>query len=328
VVREVTVPQGLVAVRARDDVSLLEARLSAAGYQPIELPSEDGPELADVGGPLAAVLVDADLLDSPTVAHLTLLRSAHPHARVAVLAGEHTSARGLLTAMRAGLTQILDPHDPEAAATLFPDGPVVRPRVLAIGAHPDDVEIGCGATLLRHRDLGHPISVLTLSQGAVGGTQDERRQEARDAASQLGAELFLADLPDTRIGHEPRLIKVIEAVIAAILPTTVYVHTGADNHQDHRAVHEATLVAARRVPRLLCYQSPSSRTSFAPSRFVPVDDTVQEKVQLLGHYRSQSSRHYLEPDLVLAICRYWGRQLTHTRYVEPFEVVRAAGGED
>jgi hypothetical protein len=57
---------------------------------------------------------------------------------------------------------------------------------------------------------------------------------------------------------------------------------------------------------------------------MPVDGTIEGKVEVLSHYRSQSTRHYLEPDLVVASARYWARQLLHTRYAEPFEVLRAS----
>jgi LmbE family N-acetylglucosaminyl deacetylase len=140
----------------------------------------------------------------------------------------------------------------------------------------------------------------------------------------MSTELLMGDLPDTRMGEAPEMVSLIEGVIAAVDPTTVYVHSPADNHQDHRAVHEATVIAARRVRELFCYQSPSSRNGFAPTRFVPVDETIDGKVQVLSHYRTQSTRHYLEPDLVVASARYWARQLVHARYAEPFEVVRAS----
>ncbi|WP_232233001.1 PIG-L deacetylase family protein [Kitasatospora arboriphila] len=176
---------------------------------------------------------------------------------------------------------------------------------------------------MRHAGHGHPITVLTLSRGAVGGDQHIRRVEAVTAAVAMSAQLLVADLPDTRIGEAPRLVTLIEEVIALVRPTTVYVHSGADNHQDHRAVHEATLIAARRVQQVFCYQSPSSRNGFAPTKFVPVDESIDTKVAVLQHYRSQSTRHYLDPELITATARYWARQLPHTRYAEPFEVIRA-----
>ena len=136
----------------------------------------------------------------------------------------------------------------------------------------------------------------------------------------------MADLTDTRLEDAHEMVGIIEDVIATVRPSRVYVHSATDDHQDHRAVHRATVIAARRVPDLSCYQSPSTGNGFAPTRFVPVDGTIDGKVDLLGHYSSQATRHYLEPDLVRATARYWARRLLHTRHAEPFEVLRSSSG--
>lgn len=325
ILREATGPEQVVLVWGAGGLERLMGRLLDAGHLPMLLTPSETPEMIEVSGAPALLLVDADLLDDSTVEILTAVREMAPQTRVCVLAGATSGADGLLRALRAGLSEVVDPGDEAALERLLvaQEGHEGE-RVLAVGAHPDDVEIGAGATLLRHRALGHPVSILTLSRGAVGGHRDDRRREAVGAAVALSAELLMGDLPDTRMEDEPGMITLIEGVIAAVRPTTVYVHSAADNHQDHRAVHHATVIAARRVPQLFCYQSPSSRNEFAPTKFVAVDTTIHAKVDVLAHYRSQATRQYLEPDLVVASARYWARQLTHTRYAEPFEVMRAS----
>lgn len=325
IIREAAGPEQLVLVWGRGGLDALMAGLLAAGHLPLLLTPVETPEMIEVSGAPSLLLVEADLLDDLTIEVLGVVRAMSPQTRVCVLAGSTSGAAGLLRALRAGLSEVVDPTDAAALdALLAAQGDRGGERVLAVGAHPDDVEIGAGATLLRHRSLGHPVSVLTLSRGAVGGNQDERRREAVGAAVAMSAELLMGDLPDTRMEESPGIITLIEGVIAAVRPTTIYVHSAADNHQDHRAVHEATVIAARRVQQLFCYQSPSSRNGFSPTKFVPVDATIHEKVTVLSNYRSQATRHYLEPDLVIASARYWARQLTHTRYAEPFEVLRAS----
>lgn len=324
IVVEATAPERLALVWAAADASPLISSLNEAGLMALLLSPAETPDLVEVSGAPSLMLVDADLLDAAAVEALDGVRRRSPYTRVVLLAGTGAGSAGLLRALRSGLSEVIDPHEPEAlerlvASELERGG---EERVLAVGAHPDDVEIGCGAALLRHRLSGHPVTVLTMSRGAVGGPREERRVEARGAAIAMSAELLMADLPDTRMEDAHEAIGLIEGVVAAIRPTTVYVHSQADNHQDHRAVHAATLIAARRVPQLLCYQSPSSRNTFAPTKFVPVDETIEDKVAVLAHFRSQATRHYLEPDLVVATARYWSRQLTGTRYAEPFEVLR------
>lgn len=326
-VREAHAPDRTVVLWTARHVEEVVSAVMAAGEMPISIRPEETLDLLDHSGAPSLVLVDPDALDDPGLDVLARLREHHPQTRVAVLADESSTADGLLRAMRAGLADVVDPRDGadvralvQGARGTTSDGE----RVLAVGAHPDDVEIGCGGTLLRHRAAGHPVTILTLSRGAVGGSRDERRREAVGAAVMIGAELIMGDLPDTRMSEANEAIGLVEHVIASAQPTTVYVHSKWDNHQDHRAVHDATMIAARRVEQVYCYQSPSSRNGFDPTRFVPVTDTIHDKVRLLEHYRSQATRHYLDPELVIASARYWARQLPSSRYAEPFEVVRSS----
>ncbi|GEL96872.1 hypothetical protein CTE05_04190 [Cellulomonas terrae] len=195
--------------------------------------------------------------------------------------------------------------------------------VLAVGAHPDDVEIGVGATLASHRAAGDTVVILTLSSGAIGGDVQARRHEALASAGVIGARLYLHDFEDTRLDPAGGLITTIEDLIREIEPTIVYTHSEHDRHQDHRAVRQAVDVAARRVPTLACFQSPSSTIDFRPTRFVPVDGFIEAKLQMLASFESQSHRDYMDPDLVRATARYWSR-FGGGQLAEPLEMVRAA----
>ncbi|GGM17103.1 response regulator [Nakamurella endophytica] len=194
--------------------------------------------------------------------------------------------------------------------------------VLAIGAHPDDVEIGVGGLLAAHRAAGDSVVILTLSRGARGGDADDRQHESLAAAELIGARLFLEDLTDTAIGAAEPTVSIIERVVAEVSPTVVYTHSANDRHQDHRAVHQAALVATRRVPTFACYQSPSATVDFRPTRFAPIDGFTDAKLALLACFASQTDRReYLEPDFVLATARYWSRY-GGGRSCEPLEVLR------
>jgi LmbE family N-acetylglucosaminyl deacetylase len=194
--------------------------------------------------------------------------------------------------------------------------------VLAIGAHPDDVEIGVGGILLRHVAEGHKVTVLTLTGGEAGGVAADRAQESLRAAELLGARLVHCDLADTSISEGASTIREIVRVLEDTGATTVYTHTARDVHQDHRNVHQATLVAARRVPRIYCYQAPSTTVDFHPTRFVAIDEYLERKLEVIHAYASQVKvRRYLEEDLLRATARYWSR-FSQARFVEPLEVVR------
>jgi LmbE family N-acetylglucosaminyl deacetylase/CheY-like chemotaxis protein len=202
--------------------------------------------------------------------------------------------------------------------------PTPRERVLAVGAHPDDVEIGAGATLAAHRAIGDDVTVLTLSRGAVGGQPSAREHESRAAAAVIGADLVLLDFEDTRMEPLAAVIRAIEEVVADVDPTIVYTHTANDRHQDHRAVHQGVEVAARRVPTVLCYQSPSATIDFKPARFSPVDEHIETKLRMLAAFASQAHRDYMQPESVRATARYWSRFGVGT-YAEPMEALRAVG---
>ncbi|HWL29628.1 MAG TPA: PIG-L deacetylase family protein [Burkholderiaceae bacterium] len=195
-------------------------------------------------------------------------------------------------------------------------------RVLAIGAHPDDVEIGCGGTLARHNARGDELHILTLSRGSSGGDVNVRATEANRAADLLGAKLRLANLQDAHISEGVKTIEIIEAVIKEVQPTHVYTHSVEDTHQDHRAVHAASLVAARSVPNFFSYQSPSSTVDFRPRRFVDITHFIGQKLKLIDAYHSQVDRmDSIQSDVTVATARYWGRFAGYV-LAEPLKVIR------
>ncbi|MFE6889230.1 PIG-L deacetylase family protein [Streptomyces sp. NPDC057694] len=200
-----------------------------------------------------------------------------------------------------------------------------RVSMLVIGAHPDDVEIGAGGVIHLRADDGWDITVLTLSHGAGGGDPERRGDEAQRAAQIMGARLVMEDLPDGSMTDDSATVRIIERTVAEARPDVVLVHSDSDTHQDHRAVHRATLVACRRVPRLACYQSPSATVSYHPNRFVGLSESdLEAKLAAIRAHGSQSgSRWYLDEDLLRSTARYWGR-FSQARYAEPLEVIRDA----
>jgi LmbE family N-acetylglucosaminyl deacetylase len=201
-------------------------------------------------------------------------------------------------------------------------------RVLAIGAHPDDVEIGCGGALAKHHADYDVLNILTLSRGAVGGDVNIRTVEAHNAAAMVGARLEMANLRDTYITDGAETISIIEAAIRELNATDVYTHSLEDTHQDHRAVHAASLVAARGVPNVYCYQSPSSTVEFKPHRFVDITHYIEKKIDLIGAYKSQVDRmESIQPDVILSTARYWGRFAGYV-LAEPLRIVRQRDSDD
>lgn len=257
-------------------------------------------------------------------------KAADPVLATLMLSG-HSSFDQAVEAIRAGADDYLTkPVEPaklvakarELIAVTAERRAHGREQVLAIGAHPDDVEIGVGGILLRHAAAGHHVAVLTLTGGEQGGEARARAAESQRAADLLGARLFHTDLRDTSVSDDGTTIAVIKRVVDEVRPTTVYTHTARDVHQDHRNVHHASLVAAREIARVYCYQAPSTTVEFKPSRFVAIDPFLDRKLEVIRAYASQTAvRTYLDEDLLRSTARYWSRY-TQARYVEPLEVVR------
>ena len=273
-------------------------------------------------------------IEMPGISGLDLLkefRSRHPGMPVVVMTA-HVSVEYAVSALRAQADEFLT--KPIDSANLISivhrlaeqgrtKRAAHRPQVvLAVGAHPDDVEIGVGGILAAHREAGNEVVVLTLSRGARGGDGGDRHQESLAAAELLGARLFLEDLEDRHIQAGHPTVGVIESVVEEIRPDIVYTHSANDRHQDHRAVHAATIVATRSVRTVCCYQSPSATIDFRPTRFVPIDGFTEAKLRLLECFHSQTEqRSYLDREFVLATARYWSR-FGGGHSCEPLEVLK------
>lgn len=197
-------------------------------------------------------------------------------------------------------------------------------RILAIGAHPDDIEIGCSATLARALDSGHVVWGLILTRGEKGGRAEVRPREARTSAEFLGMEqVRVLDFPDTRLNEQIAEIRdAIEQMVREFKPDIVLTHSSHDLHQDHRAVHEATLQAARNIRSILCYESPSVTPEFHPTLFVDIGDYIDVKVESIKEHWDQHAKPYMQEEQIRAKAVFRGGQ-ARCRYAEGFEVVRA-----
>ncbi|GAA0810064.1 PIG-L deacetylase family protein [Spirilliplanes yamanashiensis] len=194
--------------------------------------------------------------------------------------------------------------------------------VLAIGAHPDDIELGCAGTLAAHRAAGDAVTMLVLTGGQNGpGTDAERRAETEAAARALDCLLVWGRLADCAMQPDTATIALIESVLESVDADVVYVHAPDDSHQDHRAAAAATLSAARHSSRVLHYRSPST-VRFEPTVYVDISAHLPRKLAALACHRSQvEGSAMVEPDVVAASARHFGAQ-ARVRYAEAFAPAR------
>lgn len=194
--------------------------------------------------------------------------------------------------------------------------------VLAIGAHPDDVEAGVAGILAAHRAAGDKVTILILSAGTREGGIQNAWNESSHSAQTIGADLLLEDALGGAHPSGLPLTDIIRKVIGDVGATVVYVHSKNDDNQDHRTVHDATLVAASKVRTVACYQGTSSTPDFRPNRFVSIDGFTDAKLAMLAAFAvGQERPEYLQPDFALATARAWSRYGTGS-YNEALEIVR------
>lgn len=194
-----------------------------------------------------------------------------------------------------------------------------RQSVLAIGAHPDDVEAGVGGMLAAHRAVGDVLTILTLSQGRREGGLEVALAEGSASAAIVGARFLLED----RLHEGPAaVLEAIRRVVDEVEPTIVYTHSRNDRRQDHRIVHEAVVTACEEVPTLACFHGTTGTIGFEPTRFVPIDGFTDTKLEMLACFAAHGDRPaYLAPDFVIASARYWS-QYGQGLFCEPLEIIR------
>jgi len=205
-----------------------------------------------------------------------------------------------------------------AAAQLSLDLPVPG-RVLAIGAHPDDVEFGCGATLAKWAAAGSDIALLVLTDGSKGSWDPDtdidelvhvRRAEQRSAADALGIDaVHFLEAVDGELDHDPKMRERVCEVIRAIRPNTVLGHDPWKRyrlHPDHFHAGQLTIdgVVAARDPHFF----PGAGSAHRPDRLLlfeaevidhveDVSPSLDAKIAALFAHRSQwRSTMGIEPD--------------------------------
>ena len=197
--------------------------------------------------------------------------------------------------------------------------------VLAIGAHPDDLELAIGGTLARLARNGARVVMAVVS---VPGDFETRRAEAERAAAILGCELrFLIEDGSRRIDDikNYELVGLLDGLVRSLEPAAVLTHSACEFHRDHVAVHNACLSTQRLKSFDFFHFNPTMTravpVAFHPRAYVDVTGTIELKMQAIEAHTSQFGARGLDTEMFRDIARLNGR-MVGVKYAEGLDVGR------
>jgi len=198
-------------------------------------------------------------------------------------------------------------------------------NILAIGAHPDDIEFGCAGALIKYAKAGHQVFLLVLTDGAFGGDPGTRRNEQAQAAQKIGIQqLIWGNFRDTELTESRELILKIEEIIAQVNPDIVFLNYKEDIHQDHRAASLAGVSATRYIKEVFFFEVPTT-THFEPDVFVDIQNVLEDKLEVLKIHSSQIDKTRVRNLTILesaqACATFRGYQ-GRVKYAEGFKALR------
>ena len=197
-------------------------------------------------------------------------------------------------------------------------------NIIVFSPHPDDAEVMMGGTIAKYTQKGHSVLIAVVT---IPNQKEKRVEESKKAATILGARISVLDLDPHELVFNRRLVEVFDEVMKDFPPDIIYTCRLHDSHQDHVAVGQATIAAARKNQcSLYMYDQalPSGITPYAfrPQVFVDISDTIEMKIKSVSAHKSQLknfSNQWIEG--IRAKAAYIGCQI-NVEYAEAFEVVK------
>ncbi|TAM37198.1 PIG-L family deacetylase [bacterium] len=205
-------------------------------------------------------------------------------------------------------------------------------KVLAIGAHFDDVELGCGGTLLRHKRQGDKIYIIVVTNsGYKSKTKKSIRsaykakQEGKRSAEYLKAELICCNKDPIVLIPTEKLVLEIEEIVNKIKPDCVYTHQLNDSHADHATVGYVSMRACRKCDKVLMYRSNwyIMDNTQDDNYYVNISDFIDDKIRLLKFFESEMKNvNYSWLDFVKKQNSAAGAKV-NVPYAETFHMVKS-----
>lgn len=197
-------------------------------------------------------------------------------------------------------------------------------KLLFVGPHPDDVELGCGGTIAKYSRSSR-IIYLILSPCMEEPKNKNIINEVRRAIDILGIsekDLIIKKIPRRNFhDHRRRIRETLISVRDEFEPELVFCPSLRDIHQDHSVTAEETLRLFR-DNGVISYEAPRSSLFFQPNLYIILNDEgFSQKMRALRCYKSQFDRYYFNPDVIRSLVCMRGSQ-ARARYAEAFEILR------
>ena len=201
-------------------------------------------------------------------------------------------------------------------------------KILALGAHPDDVELGCAGLIAKCVNSGAEVYVAVMSKCDDQFDESEKETligECRRAASVLGiSETFIYDFPNKELPeHRIEIMDIYNRYQKELNPDLVLIPFLDDPHQDHSAVAYSAIRTFRGTETILQYEILRHGSyTFTPTLFVDISKYIEKKLKALNCYKSQIKRRaYFDEESFKALARTRGAQSGYN-YAEGFVIYK------
>jgi len=211
-------------------------------------------------------------------------------------------------------------------------------NVMAVGAHPDDIEFGCGGTLINHKDNGDKVIYVCMTDtqsvdkttGKIIRSHEQLKKETQCAAEVLGVdEVYYLSFQDLNVPFNLESVSELEKIIKFYEIDTIYTHWSGDSNQDHIATFKTTMAAARYVPNVYCYeQIPIPRHTDNPMRinsYRDITNSFDDKIKAAECHKSQFEKYKKVAldvtENLTTLAKFRGIQ-SNCHFAEGFQVIK------
>ena len=200
-------------------------------------------------------------------------------------------------------------------------------KILCLGAHCDDIEIGCGGTVMRLAEENNGL----IAKWVVFTSNPEREREARESAGHFlekasSSDVVILKYRDGFLPYEGMGVKTFFEEMKAFQPDVIFTHFRHDLHQDHRFICDLTWNTFR-DHFILEYEIPKYDGDLGnPNFYVTIDNAIADKkiAALQQYFPSQSGKHWFDRDTFSSIMRIRGMEsVSRSRYAEGFYLRKA-----